>query len=64
VGYAAAATLPGRFEAADSMRYPRVFVNRADNRLRFAAKTAPLPLRARQSPLWNLVKVGHMLTSR
>jgi peptidoglycan/xylan/chitin deacetylase (PgdA/CDA1 family) len=64
VGYAAAGTLPGRFEVADSMRYPRVFVSRADNRLRFAVKTAPLPLRARRSALWNLAKVGHMLISR
>jgi len=64
VGYVAAGTLPGRFEVADPMRYPRVFVSRADNKLRFAVKTAALPLRARRSALWNLVKVGHMLTSR
>jgi peptidoglycan/xylan/chitin deacetylase (PgdA/CDA1 family) len=63
-GYAAAGTLPGRFEAADSMRFPRVFVSRADNRLRFVIKTTPLTLRARRSALWNLVNVGHMLTSR
>jgi peptidoglycan/xylan/chitin deacetylase (PgdA/CDA1 family) len=63
-GYSAAATLPGRFEAVDVMQYPRVFVSRADKRLRFAGKTAALTLRARQSALWNLVTMGCMLTSR
>ena len=54
VGYVAAGTLPGRFEVTDSMRYPRVFVSRADNRLRFAVKTAAPTLAVRRSPLWNL----------
>jgi peptidoglycan/xylan/chitin deacetylase (PgdA/CDA1 family) len=63
-GYSAAGTLPGRFEAVDVMQYPRVFVSRADTRLRFAVKTAALTLLARQSALWNLVNRGRMLTSR
>jgi len=46
------------------MQYPRVFVSRADNRLRFVIKTAALTLRARRSALWNLVDVGRTLTSR
>jgi hypothetical protein len=36
------------------MQYPRVFVSRADTRLRFAVKTAALTLLARQSALWDL----------
>jgi peptidoglycan/xylan/chitin deacetylase (PgdA/CDA1 family) len=63
-GYAAAGTLPERFQVADSLRYPRIFVSRADNKLRFAVKTGALPLRARRSALWNLAKAVQMLGSR
>ena len=54
-GYAAAATLPGRFETVDVMQYPRVFVSRADTRFRFAVKTAEPTRLARRSALWNLI---------
>lgn len=63
-GYLAAGTLPGRFQATDPLRYPRVFVSRADNRLRFAVKTAATTLRVRRSPLWNLAGVGRALSPR
>ena len=63
-GYSAAGTLPSRFEAADVMRYPRVFVSRADEPLRFTVKTAPMMLLARRSVLWNLVNIGRTLTPR
>jgi peptidoglycan/xylan/chitin deacetylase (PgdA/CDA1 family) len=51
-GYSAAGALPSRFDTADAMQYPRVFVGRADTRLRFALKTAALTVRARRSALW------------
>ena len=57
-GYVAAGTLPGRFETTDPLRYPRLFVSRADNRLRFALKTAGPTLRIRRSPLWSVAYVG------
>jgi peptidoglycan/xylan/chitin deacetylase (PgdA/CDA1 family) len=63
-GYLAAGTLPGRLEAADSLRYPRIFVSRADDRLRFAIKTAALTLRARESVLWNVATAGRTLARR
>jgi peptidoglycan/xylan/chitin deacetylase (PgdA/CDA1 family) len=53
-GYVAAGTLPGRFETTEPLRYPRLFVSRADNRPRFALKTGGPTLRVRRSPLWNL----------
>jgi peptidoglycan/xylan/chitin deacetylase (PgdA/CDA1 family) len=53
-GYVAAGTLPGRFETTEPLRYPRLFVSRADNRLRFALKTGGPTLCVRRSPLWSL----------
>jgi peptidoglycan/xylan/chitin deacetylase (PgdA/CDA1 family) len=60
-GYVAAGTLPGRFEGDDPLRHPRLFVSRADTRLRFAVKTAPLTLRIRRTPLWGLTSAGRAL---
>jgi peptidoglycan/xylan/chitin deacetylase (PgdA/CDA1 family) len=53
-GYVAAGTLPARFETTEPLQYPRLFVSRADNRLRFALKTWGPTLRVRRSPLWSL----------
>jgi peptidoglycan/xylan/chitin deacetylase (PgdA/CDA1 family) len=53
-GYVAAGTLQGRFETDDRLRYPRLFVGRADTRLRFAVKTAGLTLAVRRSALWSM----------
>lgn len=46
-GYSAAGTLPDHLHPASPLRWPRIGVYRADDRLRFWAKTTPLVQRIR-----------------
>ena len=51
-GYSAAGTLPAAFHAPERLRWPRVGVYHADDRLRFRLKCSPALRRLRASRIW------------
>jgi peptidoglycan/xylan/chitin deacetylase (PgdA/CDA1 family) len=52
-GYRAAGTLPGRMNAKDPLRWPRVGIYYGDDLRRFRAKVSPLVRGLRASPAWS-----------
>jgi peptidoglycan/xylan/chitin deacetylase (PgdA/CDA1 family) len=51
-GYTAAGTLPSRIPPAAPLRWPRLYVDRADGDLRFRLKASRAMRAWRRSPLW------------
>ena len=54
-GYSAAGTLPARLHPPSPLRFPRIGVDHADHRRRFALKLSPSLRRLRRSPAWRVL---------
>jgi peptidoglycan/xylan/chitin deacetylase (PgdA/CDA1 family) len=54
-GYSAGATLPGRFDQAGPLAWPRVGIYHSDGARRFALKVSPAIRRLRHSRAWSLL---------